>query len=67
MDQRLASPRRGVGLGLTLVRRIVEAHHGRIALVSAPGRGSRFTVYLPVEAAADGSPEPGRGPLPQEA
>jgi signal transduction histidine kinase len=67
VDQRLSSARRGVGLGLTLVRRIVEAHHGRVTVESTLGRGSRFTVWLPIEAAAAGSTAPGRGPLPQEA
>ena len=37
----------GVGLGLALVRRIVEAHRGRVALASEPGRGTCATVYIP--------------------
>ncbi len=37
----------GVGLGLVLARRIVEAHGGRIAARSAPGDGTTFTVTLP--------------------
>jgi signal transduction histidine kinase len=36
----------GVGLGLFVVRRIVEAHDGRIDVESSPGRGSTFRVYL---------------------
>jgi signal transduction histidine kinase len=37
----------GLGLGLSLVKAIVEAHHGRAEVESAPGRGSTFTVRLP--------------------
>jgi len=37
----------GVGLGLAICRRIVEAHGGFIDLASQPGRGTRFTVRLP--------------------
>lgn len=38
---------RGLGLGLSLVKAIVEAHGGSVAVASTPGTGSTFTVTLP--------------------
>jgi signal transduction histidine kinase len=38
----------GTGLGLAIVRKMVNAHDGRIHASSAPGRGTTFTVTLPV-------------------
>ena len=38
----------GSGLGLSIVRWIVEAHKGRVTVESAVGKGSTFTVHLPV-------------------
>jgi len=43
----IAAQIQGAGLGLSLVKRIVEAHGGRISVRSAPGSGSEFTVVLP--------------------
>ena len=42
----------GNGLGLSLVKRIVDLCEGKIAVDSAPGEGTTFSVYLPVEEAA---------------
>jgi signal transduction histidine kinase len=38
---------RGVGMGLTLVQRIAEAHGGSVQLETEPGRGSTFTLVIP--------------------
>ena len=49
----------GAGLGLSLVRRIVDAHGGRIVVKSAKAAGSEFTVFLPA-ASEQPSGEPAR-------
>jgi len=43
---------KGTGLGLTMVQHIIEGHGGRVDVESAPGRGSTFTVRLPVQVPA---------------
>jgi two-component system NtrC family sensor kinase len=47
----------GLGLGLAISRNIVERHQGKIQVDSAPGRGSLFSVTLPVKAANAAAPE----------
>ncbi|MBI3875277.1 MAG: histidine kinase, partial [Verrucomicrobia bacterium] len=39
---------KGTGLGLAIVRRVVETHRGRVRILSRAGRGTTFSVTLPV-------------------
>ncbi len=74
-----AAGERRSGLGLTIVRQIAEAHGGEVKLVSAPGVGSTFAIWLPgrevpvpppappgapsVELGHEQDPVPERGPV----
>jgi len=49
VDQRLSRTQGGCGLGLSIVRFIVEAHGGTATVESAPGEGCRFILTLPME------------------
>ena len=47
VDTALNREYKGTGLGLALVKRIVELHGGRVSVASQPGQGSCFTLKLP--------------------
>ena len=44
---------RGAGLGLYIVRRIIDLHRGCIAVDSTPGAGTTFVVWLPIDPSSD--------------
>ena len=47
-DPFFTTKRRGTGLGLAMVQRIVSDHGGSVSVESQPGEGARFTVTLPL-------------------
>lgn len=49
----------GSGIGLSLVNRLVELHHGQIRLQSEEGKGSTFTILLPIQLSAYSADELG--------
>ncbi len=53
IDSSLARRYEGTGLGLALVKRLTELHGGAVGLVSAPGQGSTFRVWLPYRPVLD--------------
>ncbi len=52
----------GLGLGLYIARRLAEAHGGTVGVRSEPGRGSTFTLELPIGGPAPAAPPPSPAP-----
>jgi heavy metal sensor kinase len=48
VDQARSREQGGAGLGLSIVKSICSAHHGRVTVTSEPGKGSRFRLELPL-------------------
>ena len=51
---------RGTGLGLAVVKKVLDRHKGDVKVESALGKGTVFRLYLPVQA----EPRPGQAPPP---
>jgi signal transduction histidine kinase len=49
-DSLLATTKsRGTGLGLAIVGRVIETHRGKVKILSRPGKGTSFSIKLPVQ------------------
>jgi len=64
IDTGLARKFEGAGLGLTMVKRLVELHGGAVAVESAVGEGSCFTVWLPLRAPEEAALTLAHAPAP---
>ena len=64
IDSGLARKYEGTGLGLAMVKLLAELHGGTVAVESAVGEGSRFTVWLPLRATEEGVATSVEAPIP---
>jgi signal transduction histidine kinase len=55
-DRFVGRDRGGPGLGLALVRALIELHGGWVALQSEPGNGALFTCHIPEQAVSETAP-----------
>lgn len=55
VDDAVSRERGGTGLGLAIVKHILNRHRGRLEIESEPGKGSTFTVFIPVWNGAGGA------------
>jgi two-component system phosphate regulon sensor histidine kinase PhoR len=53
IDDRLSRTKEGSGLGLALVKHVARAHHARVTVDSGEGKGSTFTIWLPIAGKKD--------------
>jgi PAS domain S-box-containing protein len=67
IDTGLARKFEGTGLGLAMVKLLAELHAGAVAVESAVGEGSRFTVWLPLRAFEDAAPMSAKSPAASRA
>ncbi|HWB51145.1 MAG TPA: ATP-binding protein [Stellaceae bacterium] len=50
VDERIARKYEGSGLGLSIVNKLIESHHGRLQILSAPGESTEVSLYFPCTA-----------------
>ena len=44
---------KGIGLGLSMVKKIIDLHKGKIEVKSEPGKGTAFSIFLPLDLVKD--------------
>jgi two-component system phosphate regulon sensor histidine kinase PhoR len=66
VDDLLSRQQDGSGLGLAIVQHVARAHQGKVEVDSEPGKGSAFTIVIPVLAKPLPSPEASRAPADAE-